>query len=202
MQDRSAAPYPCDAVRRFFCPTQRRVSNCNVLTAACCYYNAAVTTATTATAVTAACCDYSDIRRVNEIITMHCGAHGINVLVQLVRGEHCGSCRSGQIRGEARSNGEYRRLLPVAFAAFAAAAATGTVTAILLLQGLPFCNGLVAVVILALRVNMSKSSLAARATKTTLPLAAVTANVKIETGDLAVRCVASRLVDGGTRSNL
>ena len=146
---------------------------------------------------------------------MHCGAHGINVLVQLVRianfpqfvvsiVDRVAPDKSAVKRWKlgATESDWLRRLLPVAFAAFAAAAATGTVTAILLLQGLPFCNGLVAVVILALRVNISESSLAAWATKTTLPLAAVTANVKIETGDLAVRCVASRRVNGGTRSNL
>ena len=87
--------------------------------------------------------------------------------------------------------------------AFAATAApTGTGTAALLHQGLVFCDGLVAEVILAFRRNISASSMAAWATKATVSLAAVVANVKIETGDLAVRCVARRLVTGGTRSNL
>ena len=91
--------------------------------------------------------------------------------------------------------------MPVPFATFATAAPTGTVTAIHLLQGLPFCDGLVAEVFLALRRNISASSLAARATKRAVCLRTVWA-IKIETGGLAVRCVARRVVNGGTRSNL
>jgi len=56
--------------------------------------------------------------------------------------------------------------MPVAFATFATAAPTGTVTAGLLHQGLVCCDGLLAEVLLARRRRLiTASSLAARATK-------------------------------------